>query len=305
MPKGVATAGISRREVGLIGLAGVAGALSETGCHSRKETTMTQSKLPVVYVPHGGGPFTYVDLGAPRSEVDALWEYWKSVGALVQPRPKALLVVSAHWEEPVPTLMTAEQPPLFFDYYGFPDAAYALKWAAPGAPWLAERVQQLLLAAGIASAVDAKRGFDHGTFVPLGRSFPEADIPTTQLSLKRGLDPREHLALGRALSPLRAEGVFIVGSGMSYHNMRGFGSLQGNADAEQFDAWLQNTVALPAAERDAQLAAWEQAPAARRVPREEHFLPLRVVAGAAGEDRGVVPFSGKVLGKQVSAVHFS
>jgi aromatic ring-opening dioxygenase catalytic subunit (LigB family) len=166
-------------------------------------------------------------------------------------------------------------------------------------------VGRLLTAAGIASGVNETRGFDHGTFVPLGRSFPDADIPTTQLSLKRGLDPREHLALGRALAPLRDEGVFIVGSGMSYHNMRGFGSSQGNLDAEQFDAWLQAVVALPAAERDEQLAAWEQAPAARRVhPREEHFIPLLVVAGAAGNDRGAVPFSGNVFGKRVSAVHF-
>src|SRR5690606_21530224 len=110
---------------------------------------------------------------------------------------------------------------------------------------------------------------------------------------------------GRALAPLRDEGVFIVGSGMSYHNMRGFGSPQTDAEAEAFDAWLRETIPLASAERDARLAAWETAPSARRVhPREEHLLPLMVVAGAAGADRGQVPYTGKVLGKAISAAQF-
>ena len=248
---------------------------------------------------------SYVDFNAPKAEVDALADYWRQVGQVPSSTPRALLVVSAHWEAEVPTLMTSPNPPMLYDYYGFPPAAYEIRWPAPGAPWLGARVQELLGQADIPSAVDGQRGFDHGTFVPLGRSFPKADIPTLQLSLKNGLDPKLHLALGRALMPLRDEGVFIIGSGLSYHNMRGFGSSQSDREAQEFDAWLQETIALPSEERDQRLAAWERAPSARRVhPREEHLLPLMVAAGAAGDDRGKVPFSGKVFGKVICAAQF-
>ena len=248
---------------------------------------------------------SYVDFGAPKAEVEALAAYWRKVGEVPSSPPRALLVVSAHWEAPVPTLMTSPNPPMLFDYYGFPPAAYEIRWPAPGAPWLAPRIEELLGQADIPTAVDPERGFDHGTFVPLGRIFPKAEIPTLQLSLKQGLDPKLHLALGRALAPLREEGVFIIGSGMSYHNMRGFGAPQADAEATAFDAWLQETITLPRAERDQRLTAWEQAPSARRVhPREEHLLPLMVAAGAAGDDVGSVPYSGKVLGKAISAAQF-
>lgn len=248
---------------------------------------------------------SYVDFNAPKAEVEALADYWRQVAQVPSSPPRALLVVSAHWEADVPTLMTSPNPPMLYDYYGFPPAAYEIRWPAPGAPWLAARVATLLGQADIPCAVDDQRGFDHGTFVPLGRSFPNADVPTVQLSLKSGLDPKLHLALGRALMPLRDEGVFIIGSGMSYHNMRGFGSAQADADAQAFDAWLQETIALPSEARDQRLAAWESAPSARRVhPREEHLLPLMVVAGAAGDDLGSVPYSGKVFGKAISAARF-
>jgi len=267
-------------------------------------STNTQ-RLPVVFLPHGGGPFSYVDMGLPASEVEGLAAYWRSVGNLPATKPKALLVISAHWEERVPTVMTAQQPPIYYDYYNFPSAAYEIKWPAPGSPSLGRRVRHLLGEAGFQTAEDAERGFDHGTFIPLGRAFPNADIPTAQLSLKAGLSPSEHLAMGRALAPLRDEGVFILGSGMSYHNMRAFSSKAADAEAESFDAWLHKTVALPPSERDASLVRWEAAPSARSVhPREEHLLPLMVVAGAAGDDAAIVPYSGKVFGKRISGVQF-
>jgi aromatic ring-opening dioxygenase catalytic subunit (LigB family) len=248
---------------------------------------------------------TYVDMGLPASEIDAIAEYWRAVGRVPTSQPKALLVISAHWEEPMFTVMTSARPPIYYDYYNFPPAAYEIEWPAPGSPTLAQRVRDLLGGAGFETAADDKRGFDHGTFVPLGRAFPNADIPTVQLSLKTGLSPSEHLAMGRALAPLRDEGVFILGSGMSYHNMRAFNSSAANADADAFDRWLGSTVALPAAERDALLTNWERAPSARQVhPREEHLIPLMVVAGAAGEDAAVVPFNGKVFGKRVSGIQF-
>src|SRR5262249_8806523 len=151
-------------------------------------------------------------------------------------------------------------------------------------PELAARVQALLDAAGIASGADAERGLDHGVFVPLKVAFPEAQLPTVQLSLRAGLDPAEHLAIGRALAPLRDEGVLLIGSGMSYHNMRGFMKPESLAFSERFDAWLAQAVTAEPAARDAQLADWQRAPSAREAhPREEHLLPLMVAAGAAGE----------------------
>lgn len=263
------------------------------------------ARMPVAFVPHGGGPWPWVDLGMSKEEVDDLSRYLRAVQSLPKTPPKALLVVSAHWEAKVPTVMTAPKPPMLYDYYGFPPESYAITWPAPGDPRLAARVQELLGAGGFETATDAKRGFDHGTFVPLKLTYPGANIPTVQLSLKAGLDPAEHLAMGRALAPLRDEGVFIIGSGMTYHNMRGFRDPSGRAVAEVFDAWLRESAALPAEERDERLTAWSRAPSARLAhPREEHLLPLMVVAGAAGADRASVAYNGAVWGFRLSAYHF-
>ena len=262
-------------------------------------------RMPVAFVPHGGGPWPFADLGVPKVEHDALASYLDQLRLLPAVQPKALLVVSAHWEERVPTVMTAPKPPLLFDYYGFPDATYQLSWPAPGAPAVASRVRELLAAAGFESAEDNQRGFDHGTFVPLMLTYPKADIPTIQLSLKAGLDPREHLALGRALAPLRDEGVFIIGSGMTFHNMRAFRSRGGGNDADTFDTWLRATTTADSDTRDKGLTEWASAPAARAAhPREEHLLPLMVIAGAAGSDRGVVDYNGTYYGLRLSAYHF-
>ncbi len=263
------------------------------------------ARMPVAYIPHGGGPWPFVDMGLPRAEVDALAGYLRELAGLPKTPPRALLVVSAHWEEEVPTVMTAPKPPIFYDYYGFPAASYEITWPAPGAPELAKRVQALLEGAGIPTATDGERGFDHGAFIPLKLTYPDANVPTLQLSLKKGLDPKAHLAIGRALAPLRDEGVFIVASGMSYHNMRGFGNPRARGDSETFDAWLGETAAKDPRERDERLLAWTQAPAARQVhPREEHLIPLMVAAGAAGDDRGSVGYRGSFLGVKLSAIHF-
>ena len=269
-----------------------------------KESAM--SRLPVVYLPHGGGPWPFVELGfGTRAEQDGLAAYLRSVKAVPRQPVKALLVVSAHWEEAVPTVMSHSRPPMLYDYYGFPPESYTLSWPAPGEPALAARVRSLVAAAGFGTAEDAQRGFDHGTFVPLKLAYPEAEVPTVQLSLIKGLDPAQHLALGRALAPLRDEGVFIVGSGMTYHNMRGFGDPRAVPHSETFDAWLRATSTAEPAARDAQLAEWSRAPAARQVhPREEHLLPLMVIAGAAGADRGTVAYNGTLMGLRLSAYHF-
>lgn len=306
---------LTRRAAMAAGLAAGAAGLVATGCAADAASSPARddaaarsgSRMPVAFLPHGGGPWPFVPgLGDPV-ELDALAAYLRSVRDLPRSPVKALLVVSAHWEERVPTVTTSERPPLLFDYYGFPPDSYQVTWPAPGEPTVAARVRELLGGAGFETAADAARGFDHGTFVPLKLTYPDAEVPTVQLSLKAGLDPAEHLAMGRALAPLRDEGVFIVGSGMTYHNMRGFRSQQPGPriEAQAFDDWLRESATLPAAERDARLAAWATAPAARAVhPREEHLLPLMVIAGAAGTDQGTVPFNGTVFGLRFSAMHF-
>lgn len=263
------------------------------------------TRMPVVFVPHGGGPWPFVEMGFPREDVERLAGYLRSVQSVPPRPPRALLVVSAHWEEPVPTVMTSERPPILYDYYGFPPESYTITWPAPGAPELASRVQQLLAHAGIANAADPERGYDHGTFIPLKLTYPDANVPAMQLSLKRGLDPAEHIALGRALQPLRDEDVFIIGSGMTFHNLRVFRDPRAVPMAEQFDAWLRETMALDADSRNHRLVEWESAPAARAAhPREEHLIPLMVASGAAGDDRASVAFNDTFAGLRLSAFHF-
>jgi aromatic ring-opening dioxygenase catalytic subunit (LigB family) len=260
----------------------------------------------VVFLPHGGGPWPFVDVGfGEKEELDGLKSYLQQIRVVPKSPPKALLVISAHWEEPVPTLMTSARPPMLYDYYGFPPESYELTWPAPGDPKLATRVQALLAAAGFQTGTNPTRGFDHGTFVPLKLTYPEAEVPTLQLSLKKGLDPKEHLALGRALAPLRGEGVFIIGSGLSFHNLRAFGPYAGPPSV-QFDTWLREAVTHgDVAERDRRLSDWARAPAARVChPREEHLMPLMVIAGAAGTDRGVTAYNGTLAGVTHSGFQF-
>jgi aromatic ring-opening dioxygenase catalytic subunit (LigB family) len=262
-------------------------------------------RVPVVFVPHGGGPWPFIDTPLGElGELEELAAYLRSIPSVPRTPPRALLVISGHWEEPVPTVMTSPHPPMLYDYYGFPPESYRISWPAPGDPSLAAHVRELLENAGFRTAEDAKRGFDHGTFVPLKLAYPQAEIPTVQLSMKRGLDPKEHIAVGRALAPLRDEGVFMIGSGMTFHNLRAF-SPQAAPAAEAFDHWLRESVTLDEAQRNEKLTRWAEAPAARIAqPREDHLVPLMVIAGAAGADRATVPYNGTIVGLRLSAFHF-
>jgi aromatic ring-opening dioxygenase catalytic subunit (LigB family) len=264
------------------------------------------SRQPTLYIPHGGGPCFFMEwtMGPPDTW-NALEEWLRGFPATLPEAPRALLVISAHWETQGFAVTTAAQPPLLYDYYGFPPHTYQLTWPAPGEPELARRVADLLGTAGFETASDEKRGFDHGVFVPLKVSFPEASIPAVQLSLDRRLDPAQHLALGRALGPLRDEGVLILGSGMSYHNMQHFQRSLARDASATFDAWLAESLSLPRDAREARLRAWAEAPAARIAhPREEHLLPLMVVAGAAGDDPAHAAYRGAVMSATVSAFRF-
>jgi aromatic ring-opening dioxygenase catalytic subunit (LigB family) len=262
-------------------------------------------RMPVVFIPHGGGPWPFVDTGFPADDVEDLKGYLRTVPSVAPQRPRALLVVSAHWEAPVPSVMTSPHPPMLYDYYGFPPESYHITWPAPGEPALARRVGQLLQQAGFQTAEDAERGYDHGTFIPLKVAYPDADIPVVQLSLITGLDPARHLALGRALAPLRDEDVFIIGSGMTFHNLRIFRDPRAAPIAETFDAWLRDIMALDRDRRDEELTRWSAAPAGRLAhPREEHLIPLMVAAGAAGSDPARLAYNRTFAGLRLSAFHF-
>jgi aromatic ring-opening dioxygenase catalytic subunit (LigB family) len=219
--------------------------------------------------------------------------------------PKAIVVASGHWEEAAFTASAAARPNLIFDYSGFPEHTYQLTWPAPGEPALAARVTELLKNAGLPSAVSDSRGFDHGVFVPLKVAFPEARIPVVSLSLAASLDPALHVAAGRVLAPLRDEGVLILGSGMSFHNLRGYFQPQTPERARAFDAWLTRAIESPAAERDAFLTGWSEAPfAAYAHPSEEHLIPLMVAAGAGGDAPGTRIFADEPMGAAISAYRF-
>jgi len=247
-----------------------------------------QRTLPTYFISHGGGPWPYMK-DQMKGAYDQLAASLQQIPRQLEAMPKAVLMISGHWEERVFTVMAGTKPPMIYDYSGFPPHTYRVVYAAPGSPQTAERVRGLIEEAGFAAALDAERGFDHGTFVPLAVIYPDANVPIVQLSLKHGYDPEEHLAVGRALRPLRDEGVLIVGSGLSYHNLREFGPGAKNASAA-FDRWLQQTlVAVGPVERAARLIEWEAAPAARNAhPREDHLLPLMVAVGAAGDDPGTL-----------------
>ena len=263
--------------------------------------------MPAFYIPHGGGPCFFMDW-SPADTWNALGNWLRSIPASLPQAPTAQLVFSAHWEQPEFTLLTTHNPDLYYDYYDFPPHTYELQWPAPAAPRLFDRVRQCMQTVGLPLAEDNTRDFDHGVFIPGLLMYPQAQIPTLQISLRRGLDPQEHLALGRALAPLRDEGVLFVGSGMSFHNMRAFryGDNMPIDGADIFDNWLAETVCSPQpAVRNAALAEWEKAPGARFAhPREEHLIPLMVIAGAAGTAKGKRAWHGRAMGAFLSAFSF-
>ena len=278
---------------------------------------MAAAALPSVFINHGGGPcFFMPDDGSGMFPANM----WRKMGAHLAnlaklpgehaPPVKAILVASAHWETSGgPAVTVAANPPLLYDYYGFPPHTYEIEWPAPGDPALASRVRSLLADAGFDRVhEEASRGFDHGVFIPLKLAFPDASIPVVQLSLVEGLDPETHLRVGRALAPLRREGVLIVGSGMSFHNMRDFFARDDRAlsAAAEFDGWLNETCARSDPNRrDERLRNWTAAPSARAChPREEHLIPLMVAAGAAAGEPGARVFAGDVGGLAVSGYAF-
>ena len=245
---------------------------------------MTQKTLaPVMFVSHGGGPLPL--LGDPGH--DELVATLKAMAGAVK-KPDAIVMVSAHWEEDGFQVTSAAQPPLIYDYGGFPSAAYKYTYAAPGNPLLAAELQTHLLANNLQAALAPNRGFDHGVFVPLKIMYPQGDIPVVCISLNKSFSPQQHIQLGQALVPLRKKNVLILGSGMSFHNLPMLFDAQATNTqqaSQVFNAWLDDTLCGQVDSEEARANAlinWQAAPAGRIChPREEHLLPLHVCYGAA------------------------
>ena len=261
----------------------------------------SQNKAQIVYFSHGGGPLPILGDASHKAMV----EFMRQLPSRLR-KPDAILVISAHWEESTATLLGAHTPSMFYDYYGFPDEAYEITYPAPGNPELASRIAGLLVENSISARLDPQRGFDHGLFIPLKLMSPQADIPSLQLSLLRGLDPTSHITLGKALRRLAAENILVIGSGFSFHNMSAF-SWQGintpDPANDAFQNWLIEVCAGPISqsEREQLLIAWEKAPSARYChPREEHLLPLHVCLGMADKPASTI-FDDYILGKRAIA----
>ncbi len=268
---------------------------------------MIDERLPVFFVPHGGGPWPLLD-GEMLHAHASLAEHLRAIDGLVGRRPRAIVMISAHWDELIPTINAAAQPPMLYDYGGFPEHTYRFSYGAPGSPEVAQRIDDLFTQAHIEHAIELRRGYDHGAFVPLMVAYPDANIPVVQISLRSDLDPRAHLEIGRALAPLRDEGALILATGMSFHNMRGFRQptpalVQAGRD---FDSWLvASLVDTPQQSRDAAIEAWAAAPGARAAhPAEDHLVPLFVAAGAGGSDRATLSYADTLLGYPVSGFRF-
>ncbi|APE30526.1 dioxygenase [Halomonas aestuarii] len=259
----------------------------------------------ILFISHGGGPMPLLGDPGHREMVERLQEI---AGQLH--RPSAILVISAHWEESVPTITSGANPPLIYDYHGFPPEAYEIAYPCPGEPALARQVHQALEKVGISARLDDRRGFDHGLFVPLKLMYPEANIPCVQLSLVSSLDAATHLAIGKALQALDVDDLMVIGSGFSFHNMQAFfapNTPNSQARNQEFEDWLEETCSsteIEEAERAERLIHWERAPHARFChPREEHLLPLHVCYGLAGQP-SETHIATKVLGKTSGMFHW-
>ncbi len=260
---------------------------------------MATPVLPTLFLSHGAPT-----LALDPAETGAAWR--KLAAEL--PRPEAILCVSAHWMTEEPALSAPAQNETIHDFYGFPEPLYRMHYDPPAAPELARGGKALLANAGINAAVDARRGLDHGAWVPLRIMYPHADIPTAQLSIQLDRDAAWHYRLGAALKPLRQEGVLIVASGGAVHNLRALARDGGPTHewAQQFDEWLADALAEG---RTAELLDWtKRAPFAQIAqPSPDHFLPLFVALGAAGDGtKGVRVHHGFTLGSlSMAAFRFS
>ena len=227
----------------------------------------------------------FISHGSPMHALQAgpAGQAWKALGQRL-PKPRAILISSAHWETQLPMLTGSPKPETIHDFYNFPQPLYELRYPAPGAPELAQRAQALLKSAGIGASIDGARGLDHGAWTPLLYAYPEHDVPVVQISVQPDLGPRHHLQLGKILRPLADEGVLIIGSGHMTHNLRDWSRGAGNAQpyAREFAQWVKEK--LEQHDFDALVDYRSRSPhGVRAHPTDEHFLPLFFALGAAPE----------------------
>lgn len=246
-------------------------------------------RMPTYFISHGGGPWPWLE--NMRQALKSLEVSLANMPCELPETPKAILMISGHWEvKDSYAVMTSAHPPMVYDYYNFPPETYEIVYPAPGAPDFAAKAVELIKAAGLPVTEDAQQGFDHGTFVPAYVMYPDAQVPVFQISMRSHYDPAEHFALGRALAPLRDEGVLIVGSGLSYHNLRMFGP-QAKVPSAEFDKWLREALDKPANDRTPALLDWESAPYARVChAREDHLVPLFAALGAAEDEKATITY---------------
>lgn len=263
--------------------------------------------MPTLFIPHGAGPCFFMDWN-PADTWDGMAAFLRGLAATLPRRPKAIVMVSAHWREAEGFRVGGhERPSLIFDYHGFPPHTYELTYPAPGEPALAQQIAELIQSRGLAASVDAGRGYDHGMFIPLKLIYPGAEVPVVQLSLRSDLDAAAHLEAGRALASLREQDVLVIGSGMSFHNMRAYGDKRYTPISREFDRWLMAAVEAPPAEREQLLLRWKDAPQAQQCHPpgdEEHLIPLLVAAGAGHDAPGRLIYSEVVMETQLSAYRF-
>jgi aromatic ring-opening dioxygenase catalytic subunit (LigB family) len=241
-------------------------------------------RYPTVFVNHGGGPMPL--LGRQPDLV----KHMKEVRTKFLPpeKPKAIVVLSAHWESDPIKITSSSHPKMLFDYSGFPPESYTYNYPAPGSPDLASKIKNALDASGISCELDPKRGYDHGVFIPLMIMFPEADVPVVSVSLHSSLSAERNMQVGKALAPLRDEGILILGSGYTFHNLPLFfnPSSASYEKSSEFNDWLKDTILHNSGDALLdRLGQWESAPGARVAhPREEHLMPLLMTAAAAGSN---------------------
>lgn len=263
-------------------------------------------RQPVFYISHGGGPCFWMDFPPPIGPhgFDRLKAFLAALPDQLPQMPKAYLVISAHWETEGFRFGASPRPDLIYDYYGFPAHTYELTHPAPGDPALAAKAAALLKTAGLSADTDPGRGLDHGVFVPFKIINPDADIPIVPMSIAHGYDPELHMAAGRALAPLRNEGVVIIASGSSFHDLRTY--FNGQAGIEnRFDDWLTDAVIGDPAQRESLLVKWAEAPGARAShPKADHLIPLMVAAGAGEGGDAAQVYEDVVAEKQFSGYRF-
>ena len=260
------------------------------------------ARQPSFFIPHGGGPCFFMP--DPAGHWAGMGAFLRSLPEQLAEPPAAILVISAHWETDGFRVTRSSGLPLIYDYFGFPAQTYTLRYDAPGSAEIADEVVRLLRQKDISVEPDVERGFDHGVFIPMKVAFAQATIPIVAMSVDKLLDPAQHIAAGRALASLREQGVLIIGSGMSFHNLRAFGDKRFTSLSVEFDQWLTSTLMQPGDTRSAKLAQWAEAPGAQLAhPTAEHLIPLMVAAGAS-EAPGQKIYGELVLEAAVSGFRF-